>query len=116
MPAGQDPDTAPEDAITVEIFEHLVQLAALELTPEEAGYLRAELNHQLKAIHELEAIPLDPHTPLTSHGIPYTPQVRPAIRPDEWIPYPHPEDILAESPESEDGYIVVPDIPHTELE
>jgi aspartyl-tRNA(Asn)/glutamyl-tRNA(Gln) amidotransferase subunit C len=58
--------------ITPDLFEHLVQLAALELEPEEAGYLRKELNNQLKAIHELEAIPLEKNTPLASHGVPYT--------------------------------------------
>ena len=47
------------DPITPEIFAHLVDLAALELSPEEAEYLRRQLNNQLKAIHELEAIPLD---------------------------------------------------------
>jgi len=35
------------DAITAEIFDHLVELAALELQPAEAEYLRAQLNSQL---------------------------------------------------------------------
>jgi aspartyl/glutamyl-tRNA(Asn/Gln) amidotransferase C subunit len=104
------------DEITPEIFEHLVQLAALELPPEEAEYLRRELNNQLKAIHELEAIPLDPSTPITSHGVPYTPLITPPIRSDEWVPNPTPQDILAQAPESEEGYIVVPDIRHVDLE
>jgi aspartyl/glutamyl-tRNA(Asn/Gln) amidotransferase C subunit len=104
------------DEITPEIFNHLVLLAALELSPEEAEYLRRELNHQLKAIHELEAIPLDPGTPVTSHGVPYTPDITPPNRDDRWAPYPTPQDILAQAPESDEGYIVVPEIPHTELE
>ena len=102
--------------ITPDLFKHLVQLAALELEPEEAGYLRKELNNQLKAIHELEAIPLEKNTPLASHGVPYTPQISPAMRNDEWIPYDDSEGILEEAPETEDGYILVPDIPHTDLE
>lgn len=101
--------------ITPEIFQHLVQLAALELSPEEAEYLRRELNKQLKAIHELEAIPLAPDTPITSHGVPYTPETMPPIRADEWQPDPTAKDILAQAPEHEGGYIIVPDIPHTEL-
>jgi aspartyl/glutamyl-tRNA(Asn/Gln) amidotransferase C subunit len=102
--------------ITPDLFEHLVQLAALELDPSEADYLRKELNNQLKAIHELEAIPLEKNTPLASHGVPYTPQISPAMRTDEWIPYDDPDGILEEAPETEDGYILVPDIPHTDLE
>lgn len=109
----------PEESssqITPELFDHLVLLAALELPPEEAEYLRRELNNQLKAIDELEAIPLDPGMPTTSHGVPYAPAITPDIREDEWIPHPKPEDILEQAPEVEEGYVVVPDIPHTELE
>jgi len=103
------------DAITPEIFDHLVELAELELTHQEAEYLRRELNNQLKAIHELEAIPLDQEITITSHGVPYPPENRPAIRADEWHPYLDPAAILSEAPETEDGYIVVPEIPHTDL-
>lgn len=104
------------NTITPEIFDHLVLLAALELSPEEAEYLRRQLNNQLNAIHELERIPVDKDTPLASHGIPYTPQITPPIRGDEWHPFPRPEEILEQAPETEDGYIIVPEIPHTELE
>ena len=102
--------------ITPDLFDHLVHLAALELPAEEAEYLRRELNNQLKAIHELEAIPLDPGTQATSHGVPYTPAITPHPREDESVSCPNPEEILEQAPEVEDGYIVVPDIPHTELE
>lgn len=105
-----------QEAIDRELFDHLVQLAALELEPVEAEYLRRELNNQLDAIRELEAIPLESDTPVTSHGVPYTEQSSPPIREDEWIPYPEPEAILEQAPETEDGYLVVPEIPHTELE
>jgi aspartyl-tRNA(Asn)/glutamyl-tRNA(Gln) amidotransferase subunit C len=104
------------EEITKEIFDHLVLLAALELSPEEAEYLRGELNNQLKAIHELEAIPLDPATPIASHGVPYTPEITPPVRHDDWQPYPAPDNIIAEAPETDERYIVVPEIPHTELE
>ena len=104
------------DAITQEIFDHLVHLAALELPHEEAEYLRRELNNQLKAIHELEAIPLEPGTTTTSHGVPYTPEITPAVRQDEWRLNPEAQAILEQAPETEEGYIVVPDIPHEDLE
>lgn len=110
------PDEKASETITPELFNHLVQLAALDLSSNEAEYLRKELNNQLKAINELEAIPLKIETRITSHGVPYTAQTTPAIRSDEWIPNPHPEDILSQAPETENGYIVVPEIPHTDLE
>ena len=103
------------EMITPELFQHLVQLAALELSPEEAEYLRRELNNQLKAIHDLEAIPIPPDTPITSYGVPYSDETTPPFRLDEWHPNPAAQDILAQTPEHEDGYIIVPDIPHTDL-
>lgn len=103
------------DEITPELFNHLVELAALELNPAEAEYLRRELNNQLKAIHELEAIPLDPNTPVASHGVRYTPETSPALRQDAIQSHPNPAQLLATAPETADGYIVVPEIPHQEL-
>ena len=104
------------DTIPQEMFAHLVNLAALQLDADEAEYLRQQLNNQLNAIHELEAIPVAEDTPVTSHGVPYTPATSPAPREDAWAPYPNPEDILGQAPQAEDGYIIVPDIPHTNLE
>jgi Asp-tRNA(Asn)/Glu-tRNA(Gln) amidotransferase C subunit len=46
----------------------------------------------------------------------YTPRITPALREDEWVACPNPEDIVEQAPEVEEGYVVVPDIPHTELE
>lgn len=104
------------DSINPEIFDHLVQLAALELDPAEAEYLRRQLNNQLKAIDELEAIPLDEALPVTTHGVPYTPETTPPIRTDEWAACRNPDEILAQAPQSEDRYVIVPEIPHTELD
>jgi aspartyl/glutamyl-tRNA(Asn/Gln) amidotransferase C subunit len=104
------------DAITPEIFRYLVELAALELDPKEAEYLRRQLNGQLKAVAELESIEIDPQTPATSHGVPYPPEIRPPLRSDDVRPAHEADDILAQAPQTEDRYIVVPDIPHTELE
>jgi aspartyl/glutamyl-tRNA(Asn/Gln) amidotransferase C subunit len=104
------------DSITPQVFKHLAQLAALELDEGEAEYLRTQLNNQLKVIHELEEIPLDDSVKTSSHGIPYTPEIIPSTRPDEHIAYPNPEEIIHQAPDTEDGYIVTPDIPHEELE
>ena len=101
--------------ISPEVFQHLVSLAALELSAEEAEYLRGQINNQLKAIHELEAIPLDENMIITSHGVPYSAETSPEPRADRWFPYPNPQAILAQAPETDDGYIIVPEIPHTEL-
>ena len=47
------PPTPPsESTITLEIFQHLVSLAALELTEQESEYLRRELNQQLQVIRD----------------------------------------------------------------
>jgi aspartyl/glutamyl-tRNA(Asn/Gln) amidotransferase C subunit len=103
------------DEITPELFTHLVELAALELSTEEGEYLRQQLNNQLKAIHELEAIPLDLATPVASHGVPYTPATSPAMREDLIQPHPNPARLLETAPETADGYLVVPEIPHQDL-
>lgn len=103
------------DEISPELFNHLAELAALELDSEEAEYLRRQLNNQLKAIHELETIPLEASTPVASHGVLYTPETSAPIRDDRPLPYPDPGRLVAGAPETEDGYIVVPDIPHQDL-
>ena len=102
--------------ITTDIFQHLVELAALELSGEEAEYLRAQLNSQLKAIRELEAIDVGSEVPITSHGVPYRADISASPRADSVEPSPQADDILSQAPETDGRYIVVPDIPHTELE
>jgi len=104
------------EEITPELFEHLVDLAAFAFDPKEADYLRRELNKQLNAIHQLEAVPLDADVPPASHGVDFTPQIRPPLRQDIWQQCENPQEILAQAPQVEDGYFVVPDIPHTELD
>jgi aspartyl/glutamyl-tRNA(Asn/Gln) amidotransferase C subunit len=104
------------EAITQEIFDHLVQLAALDLEPEEASYLRHELNGQLKAIRELEAIEFSMDVPITSHGVPYTATTRLPLRGDEIESCKDADDILGQAPDTEDRYIVTPDLPKEMLE
>jgi aspartyl-tRNA(Asn)/glutamyl-tRNA(Gln) amidotransferase subunit C len=104
-----------QDEITPELFAYLVELAALELTPEEADYLRRQLNNQLKAIHELERIDVPDDVPPAAHGVVFSGPIRPALRQDTPRPSSAAEAILRQAPETEAGYFVVPEIPHTEL-
>ena len=104
------------DQISIEIFDHLVDLAALEMTPDQAEYVRRQLNNQLKSIRELEAIPMDAEVPISSHGVPYTPQISQDLRADEWHPFEDPTAIIKQAPDSSDRYISVPDIQHTKLD
>lgn len=103
------------EAITPEIFEHLVELAALDLDQDEASYLRRELNGQLKAIHELESIEVAEDVPITSHGVPYSEAISAPLREDIIDPCKEADDILEQAPEVEDRLFVVPDIPHEDL-
>ena len=98
------------------LFDYLLQLAALDLSEEQAQYLLRELNHQLRAIQELAAIPLDEQLPVTTHGVPFRSEDRPGLRADKAQPFPDPQEILHQAPKVEDDYFVVPDIPHTTLE
>jgi aspartyl-tRNA(Asn)/glutamyl-tRNA(Gln) amidotransferase subunit C len=104
------------DPITRAIFEHLVRLAALELDEGEANYLRKEMNDQLQAIRDLEAIDIPEGLGITSHGVAYSPEISAAEREDEILPSDKADAILEQAPAVEDRYLIVPDIPHTELE
>ncbi|MDO9547073.1 MAG: Asp-tRNA(Asn)/Glu-tRNA(Gln) amidotransferase subunit GatC [Pelolinea sp.] len=102
--------------ISRETFDHLVELAALELGQEESEYLHTQLNNQLSAVHVLETIDIADDVPPASHGVPYTAQNSPELRKDEWDACPNSDAILEQAPVVDDGYIIVPDIPHTTLE
>lgn len=104
----------PEE-ISPELFAHLVDLAALALSTDEADYLRRQMNNQLKAIHELESIPLDSEIVVAAHGIAYSPEMASKNRKDEWSAYSDPDMLLKQAPESENKYIIVPEIPHKDL-
>ncbi len=106
----------PEEQITPEVFDHLVGLAALDLRADEAEYLRRELNSQLAAVSELEAIEIPDDLPLAAHGVPYPPERRQALRPDRHDPFENSGAILKQGPQTDESCFVVPDIPHTDLE
>jgi aspartyl/glutamyl-tRNA(Asn/Gln) amidotransferase C subunit len=110
------PIASEKEPVTAEIFSHLVQLAQIELTEDEAEYLRAELNGQMNAIRELESIELPPGVAITSHGVPYEAAIRPALREDKAQTSDLADLILAGAPQLKERYLVVPDIPHVELE
>jgi len=52
----------------------------------------------------------------TTHGVEYGKDGKPTLRNDEWKAYENTKEILAQAPDLQDGYIVVPDIPTTELQ
>ena len=103
-------------SIDRQTFNHLVDLAAFELRTEEADYLFREMNKQINIIREMAAVPIDEDIILTTHGITYTPEISPDIRPDQCQPSDKAANILHQVPQSRDGYIIVPETPHTELE
>jgi aspartyl-tRNA(Asn)/glutamyl-tRNA(Gln) amidotransferase subunit C len=104
------------DEITPELFAHLVELAALALSAEEAEYLRRQLNGQLKAVQELERIPVPDDVPPAAHGVSFPVEIRPELRADEArTDAGLAERILAQAPDHDEGYFVVPEIPHTDL-
>ncbi len=105
----------PEEKITREVFDKIVELAALEMAEEEAEYIRQQLNSQLTAISELEAVPLEEGTLPAAHGVPYTADNSAPMRQDVHKPFENTQDILDEAPEFDDGYIITPDIPHEDL-
>jgi len=104
------------EEITPEIFNRLAELSSLEVSPEEAEYLRQELNRQLASVRDLQAVPLDEETPMSLHGVSYSPEISPPLRADVPRSYPDPDKILAQVPELDGRYIVVPEIPHTDLD
>jgi len=104
------------DKISPEDFDRLTVLASLELPAEEAEYLRKELNNQMLSIEVLESIPIDAEIRTAAHGIPYDELNSATPREDISRQDPNRDDILKQAPELEDGYIVVPDISHEELD
>ncbi len=101
------------DEISEELFRHLVDLAAFHLEDDEATYLQRELNGQLKAIRELDAIEVDANVSITSHGVPYAEAMW--LREDRIEPSSMADDILEQAPEVDERSIIVPDIPHEEI-
>lgn len=104
------------EEISLEVFNRLIDLASFEFEPAQAEYLRQQLNHQLKAIHELEAIVLDKDLVPAIHGISYAKKHNPTLREDQAVVDGNREQIIAQMPAFEDGYVIVPDLKHETLE
>ena len=111
-----NPNNHALDEISEAIFRHLVDLAAIHLEEDEGEYLRRELNGQLKAIRELEAIEIEDDVSITSHGVPYTQEMRLPLRQDRIEECAAADEILQQAPDVDERSIVVPDIPHEDLD
>ena len=112
---SQTKDETMTEEITRDLFDKLVELAALELQEDEAEYIRRQLNDQLTAIRELAAVPLEEGTPPAAHGVAYTDATSAPPRQDQHNPDKNADEILAGAPEEHERYIVTPDIPHEDL-
>jgi aspartyl/glutamyl-tRNA(Asn/Gln) amidotransferase C subunit len=106
----------PAERMSKTIFDHLVELAAFALEEDESEYLHRELNNQLRAIRELEAIEVDDSLPIVSHGVPYTSAMSLPLREDKIEACPDSDEILEQAPVRDGRFIIVPDIPQEELE
>lgn len=83
----------------------VARLARIELTEEEIAAYGEQLEAILTAAEELQALPTEGIVP-TAHALPSIN----AFRPDAVTPSLAREDILAEAPEVEGPYFVVPRI------
>jgi aspartyl/glutamyl-tRNA(Asn/Gln) amidotransferase C subunit len=102
--------------INSETFAHLVELASFEFESDQADYLRDQLNNQLKTIQELEAVPIDENFTVEIHGVPYPQSLSQPLREDTSSIFPDRDELTGQFPRFEDGYVIVPDIPHQELD
>ncbi len=101
--------------IDPETFSHLIELASFEFEPDQADYLLDQLNRQLKTIDELIAVPIDESLPIEIHGVSYPAEDNQGLRCDKTSPFPERDFLTSQFPQFEDGYVIVPDIPHQEL-
>ena len=104
------------EAVSKEMFDELLRVGALKISPEEAELLRADLNGQLMVIQLLDSIPLDAGLSPVVHGNPYPEEIRCSLREDVPCVFDRPGDILARAPLSREGFFVSPDVPHQKLE
>ena len=84
---------------------HVARLSRLELSAEERERFRHQLGEILAYVQRLDALDLT--------GVPPTAHVRPmtnVLREDQVRPCLTPEEALANAPEVEQGYFVVPPI------
>lgn len=94
-----------EPKITLAEVEHVARLARLDLTPEEKGKMRSQLDAILTYIDKLRELDTEGVEP-TSHAIPMTN----VMREDEPRPSFPKEEMLANAPEREGDFFRVPRI------
>ncbi len=104
------------EAVSREMFASLTRTAAMNLTPDEAERLRAEMNRQMAVIRRLEAIPLEDDLTPAVHGNPYPESIRAGLREDVPRDFANRGAILEAVPRVRDGYIVSPDLSHRKLD
>ncbi len=104
------------EAVSREMFASLTRTAAMNLTPDEAERLRAEMNRQMAVIRRLEAIPLEDDLTPAVHGNPYPESIRAGLREDVPRDFENRDAILEAVPRVRDGYIVSPDLSHRKLD
>ncbi|HWS22836.1 MAG TPA: hypothetical protein VN226_00170 [Anaerolineales bacterium] len=104
-----------KEEINRQVFDHLVSLAALKLTPQEAEYLRDQMNQQLQVIHEMEQIPIEEDLEISSHGVALTPSNSAGLREDEIDPHKSRLSLEKIAPDVKNNFIIVPEIPHHKI-
>ena len=104
------------ESVSQDMFASLTRTAALNLNPDEAERLRAEMNRQMAVIRRLEAIPLEDDLTPAVHGNPYPESIRAGLREDVPQDFANREGILEAVPRVKDGYIVSPDLSHRKLD
>ena len=104
------------ESVSRDMFASLTRTAALDLNPDEAERLRAEMNRQMAVIRRLEAIPLEDDLTPAVHGNPYPESIRAELREDVPQDFENREGILEAVPRVRDGYIVSPDLNHRKLD
>jgi aspartyl-tRNA(Asn)/glutamyl-tRNA(Gln) amidotransferase subunit C len=83
----------------------IARLARIAVPEEELAPLATELSHILQWIEQLNEVDTDGVPPMTSVAA-----MKLAWREDEVTDGGRPEDILANAPERQDGYFVVPKV------
>lgn len=91
------------------VVAHVARLSRLELTDEERARFRDQLGSILEYFRQLDALDLT-DVPATAHAL----SVTNVLREDTPGPSLAREDVLANAPESENGYFVVPPVIETE--
>lgn len=90
---------------TLETVQHIAKLTRIELTQEEAVSIRREFNAVLKLMEQLEEVDVTDVTPLVTG---YTIPLR--MRADKVTDGNIVEEILANAPQTQENFFVVPKI------